>query len=203
VKLLPAALLALPLALAAPASTPAPVAPKQVSVPVTSASSQATAALRAALKSLSSKQLLFTLQLEPNGNRRFQLGSQVPFNPDEGSRTLVQGPLETVQVNPESPLPLQEVWLAETARLLGASVPQILPPNFQLSKRETRQLGAHFSQSADLTGSGKVSLVDLAILASNYGKRGFGIPGDLSGAGVVNAKDVSLFAQQFPLIWPK
>ncbi|MBB6096768.1 hypothetical protein HNR42_000180 [Deinobacterium chartae] len=156
-------------------------------------------ALVRALTSFQVDDIQFQLRLEPNGNYRFQTGSTVLFNPDIGSRTLVRGNTREVMVNPESRLPLEAVWRAEAARLININQPLLVEGNREVSDADRQAVKDRYSGNPDLNGDGKVDITDLGILASNYGKSGTGLRGDLNFDGVVDGRDVAIFEKGYPL----
>jgi hypothetical protein len=163
------------------------------------ATGEADKALRAALKAFEGGGLTFTLRSEGVTTPLFTLGGGIPFNPDSGSRTLIRkGGVREIQVNATGKaLPLQSVWIAETARLLGLEEPIFVSSPRAVTEADRKALKERFFTGADLNGDGKIDLTDLGILAGSYGKVAPGQRGDLNTDGKVDAVDIKLFQELY------
>lgn len=142
-------------------------------------------ALRAALKSFESPGITF--ELRTTSGPIFRVGTSPAFGPDVASRSLTRGSDRIVEINPNGPVPLADVYRREAARLLG------LPENAGVQDVRNRYGGADFN------GDGQVDLADFAILSANFGRTAAGLRGDLNGDGRVNDADLQLFATFYPL----
>lgn|GEM_PF-5560441 len=142
-------------------------------------------AILVALKSLETADITYTLKTD--SGPLFRLGSGVPFNPDVASRTLTVNGATIIEINPNGPIPIADVYRQEVAQAIG--LPRDAKP---------QDVKASFG-GADLNADGKVDLTDLAILAKNFGRSGTGIPGDLNRDGKVNDADVELFRKEYAL----
>ncbi|WP_027481921.1 dockerin type I domain-containing protein [Deinococcus pimensis] len=142
-------------------------------------------ALRAALKTFETTGITFDLKTD--SGPIFRVGTAPAFGPDVASRSLTRGADRIVELNPNSLIPLADVYRREAAKLLG------LPENASAGDVRNRYGGADFN------GDGKVDLTDFAILSANYGKSGAGLRGDLNRDGKVDDADLRLFANFYTL----
>lgn len=156
-----------------------------VDVKMRGATPEVEAALRAALKTFDTTGITFDLKTD--GGPTFRVGSSIPFGPDVASRSVTRGSEQIVEINPQSPVPLADVYRREVARVLGLG-----------SGATPEEVRARYG-GADFNADGRVDLADFAILSANYGKSGAGLRGDLNRDGKVDAADVRLFSTFYPL----
>ncbi len=150
------------------------------------------------LKAFEHSGIVFNLQPQ-NPQAVVFSASKFPFNPDIGSRTLInKSGIKEVQVNLEGKaFAVEDVWRSEAARVLGLDESIYLKSVRTVTDADRAQVRARYSSSGDLNSDGVVDLSDLAILAGNYGKKGPGLRGDLNNDGKVDGVDVDLFSQLY------
>lgn len=153
-------------------------------------------ALEEVFKGFSSEEVPLKVKYVPDAETQFVTETDILFNPDAGSRTLIQGRKHLVFLNPKSTLDSKLVWTVETARWLGLSEPLLLPKERTVTDQDRRTLKTLFASKGDFNGDGRLDLLDLSILARNLGKEGG--PGDLDLDGKVTDADVALFKELYP-----
>jgi serine/threonine protein kinase len=79
----------------------------------------------------------------------------------------------------------------------ATSPPVTTPPTTPRTTPRTTPPTAPTPLVGDITGDGKVGCEDFAILSSEYGESGSGLPADLNHDGVVNLQDFSILAGHF------
>jgi|SRR5690625_2945846 len=147
---------------------------------------------------------------EENAQLTFQLAPDERMGPDTATLTLLgEGAQLTVLVNETSDLQPQAL-LHEFGLLLGLS-PQdegVLSPAIRsgqparLDERALAQLASAGGNPADLNNDGVVDILDLALLARNYGESGLNLTGDINRDGVVDDADLTLLREAYEFARP-
>ncbi|GEM47938.1 dockerin type I domain-containing protein [Deinococcus cellulosilyticus] len=176
---------------------PAPETPKfpVVKIPVT-----VPEALRApfqnALKVFSHDRVPLEAEFVASADTQFQTETDIPFNPDAGSRTLTSGNKRQVWINTATTLSQDLIWRVEAAKLLKLPDPTVLPKERTLTEQDKMALKTQFASKGDFNGDDRVDLLDLIILAKNMGVEN-PQKGDLNQDGTVNDQDYALFQQLY------
>ncbi|GGJ30357.1 dockerin type I domain-containing protein [Deinococcus roseus] len=177
---------------------PAPAA--ETTVPVIKIQVTVPEALRPmftdALKVFSYERVPLQAEFTANADTQFLTETDIPFNPDAGSRTLTSGNKKFIWINTASALSQSLVWKVETARVLKLPDSILLPRDRILTEQDKQALKTQFASKGDLNGDDRVDLLDLIILAKNMGVEN-PPKGDLNQDGRVDDTDYNLFQQLY------
>ena len=174
--------------------TPGPVTPETPSMPPIKIQVTVPEALQQqfkdALKVFSHARVPLEAEFATGADSQFLTETDIPFNPDAGSRTLVSGSKRQVWINTSSTLSQELIWRVETAKLLKLPDPIVLPRERTLTEQDKQALKTQFASKGDLNGDDRVDLLDLIILAKNMGVENPS-KGDLNQDGRVDDQDVA------------
>lgn len=143
-----------------------------------------------ALKVFSHDRVPLEAEFATSADSQFLTETDIPFNPDAGSRTLVSGNKRQVWINTSSTLSQDLIWRVETAKLLKLPDPIVLPKERTLTEQDKQALKTQFASKGDLNGDDRVDLLDLIILAKNMGVENPS-KGDLNQDGRVDDQDAA------------
>ncbi len=138
-------------------------------------------AVQAALAQLSSPD--FPVTLDNSSGPVLALGGDVPFNPDEVSRSRTINSVKRIEINPNGPLGIPEAVRREIGKQLGLKTFSPQAARLKLS-------------GIDVSGDGVIDLNDLALLMGNYGKSG---QGDFNHDGRIDESDLQIFTQEYQI----
>lgn len=149
-----------------------------------------------ALKVFSHERVPFQAEFVQNADQRFLTETDIPFNPDAGSRTLTSGNRRWIWINTTTTLSQSVIWRVETAKVLKLSDGVLLPKERTLTESDKQTLKTLYASKGDFNSDDRVDLLDLIILANNMGVENPS-KGDLNQDGQVNEQDYNLFRELY------
>lgn len=179
-----------------PAAPVTPATPTEPEFPIVKVQVTVPEALQGqfqeALKVFSHERVPFQAEFVQNADQRFLTETDIPFNPDAGSRTLTSGNRRWIWINTSTTLSQSVIWRVETAKVLKLSDGVLLPKERTLTESDKQTLKTLYASKGDFNSDDRVDLLDLIILASNMGVENPS-KGDLNQDGQVNEQDYNLF----------